>query len=133
MAGVTSLWPQTNDPPGPLDRTTTCPEQTLPQKSQVPTKISDTPTVPYVRDSMCKLSVDNNDHNDDETVKTANSSTFNTDSTIETDILYENEPISYKIWRNGEPFNEEKERFERKQEMKILSYLETKQKKKLEN
>lgn len=48
------------------------------------------------------------------------------------DILYENGPISYKKWRDGEPIDEEKERLELKQEMKILSYLETKQKKKLE-
>lgn len=47
-------------------------------------------------------------------------------------ILYENGPLSYKKWRDGEPIDEEKERLELKQEMKILSYLETKQKKKLE-
>ena len=45
------------------------------------------------------------------------------------DILYENGPILYKKWRNGYPVDEEKERNELKQEMKILSYLETKQKK----
>lgn len=91
MAGVTGLRPQTNDPPGPLDHKPTCTDQNLHKESHVTTKISDKPTVPYVRDSMCKLSVDNDEHNDEETVKTANSSTFNTESTIETDILYENE------------------------------------------
>jgi hypothetical protein len=45
------------------------------------------------------------------------------------DILYENGPIFYKKWINGELVDEEKERNELKQEMKILSYLETKQKK----
>ena len=48
------------------------------------------------------------------------------------DILYENGPIFYKRWKDGKPIDEEKERFELRQEMKILSYLETKQKKVLE-
>lgn len=48
------------------------------------------------------------------------------------DIYYDLDPVFYQKWQDGEPINEEKERFELRQEMKILSYLETKQKKKLE-
>ena len=45
------------------------------------------------------------------------------------DILYENGPILYKEWVDGIPIDKEKKRNELKQEMKILSFFETKQKK----
>ena len=48
------------------------------------------------------------------------------------DIYYHHDPVFYKKWNEGIYIDEEKERKELKQEMKILSYLETKQKMKLE-
>ena len=91
MTGVTGLRPLTNDPVGP-------------QKQKNGNLDDHSPTTPiahgsdivkakgtYVRDSMNKPIAENDEYSDDETVKTANSSTINTDSTIETKILYDND------------------------------------------
>ena len=91
MTGVTSLRPLTNDPAGP-------------QKQKNGNLDDHSPTTPnahgsdivkakgmYVRDSKNKPIAENDKYRDDETVKTANSSTINTNSTIETEILYDND------------------------------------------
>ena len=91
MTGVTGLRPLTNDPVGTQkqkngnleEHSTTTPNE---HGSDI-VKAKGT----YVRDSMNKPISGNDEYSDDETVKTVNSSTINTDSIIETEILYDND------------------------------------------
>ena len=91
MAGVTGLRPLINDPVGPHNPKHGSTDKHINQNLQVNRSKTGKTMSTYVRDSMCKLNVGSDEHSDDETVKTANSSTINTESTIDTDILYDND------------------------------------------
>ena len=91
MTGVTGLRPLTNDPVGPQKQK----NGTLDDPSTTTLNAHESDIVKakgtYVRDSTHKTIAENDEYSDDETVKTANSSTFNADSTIETETLYDND------------------------------------------
>ena len=91
MTGVTGLRPLTNDPVGPQKQK----NGTLDDPSTTTLNVHKSDIVKakgtHVRDSTHKTIAENDEYSDDETVKTANYSTFNANSTIETETLYDND------------------------------------------
>ena len=91
MTGVTGLRPLTNDPGGTQTHKHDNPEHHSTKQPNVlgldTAKVKGT----YVRTNTNKSDAGNDEYRDDETVKTVNSSTINTEITIYTDTLYENE------------------------------------------
>ena len=91
MTGVTGLRALTNDPVGTIKQN----NGTLDDYSTATLNANESDIVKangaYVRNSTNKSTAGNDEYSDDETVKTANSSTINTDSTIDTETLYDND------------------------------------------
>ena len=91
MVGATGLRPLTNDPGGSHYQQNDSPGQhTLKHLLVNCTKTSTTRNLP-VSNSTRKITVGSDEYNDDETVQTANSSTINMETTIDTDIIEDNE------------------------------------------